>query len=1290
MVATRFLRWGRRARVLGLLVAVQEVFAQPAEVWRYFASSDGLVESYVGAVSAGKEARIWITHGQVANMDVFDGFSVGQLPSPGIDTRVEEGAAGELWAVDSAPDRSVTGLKVLAGAAWKTFPVADFGPPDPELLVTAIGAQRFLPFARGRVLYIAKDGLREFDSSSGKSRLIRISGCQVGELHSLARSRTSGFWLAGERALGRGLTWPSDDGYIQCRPWGGKAPGDRYHFGNVFDDGDEVFASAREGSGKRIAVRADAAKSQVLSRTGEGENGICAWSAGGGAAWVLRSGRGEQRLLLQSPGGEETPAPKNKLLSGRISDIAVQTGGVSWIAAFSGLARVAPHVWQPMGPSQVADHRFTSIAETPDKTLVFLGVNTLWILSGGRWMNRPLPLSAETNVGFSNRMAVLANGKVAIPVRTAGKPAPLLVYDGRRDRFETPAIAGYADCAFAAGRSHGRAWVACRAGQGSTTLFSFDGTSFERWFDLPSGTATEWPRTIVEAKDGSVWVGAFWRQSLYRYANGRLEAVGLPPEAAGMGVSDITELPDGRFWIGGRNLVLERNGSAWLVAKRNLDTVRRIYPTRDGSIWIAAGSGVTRCREDGCVLQGVEDGLPEGVVWTLFEDSSGRVLVGTTAGVRYRDAAADPDPPRAEVSSQLNVAGFAPGGEVRFVPTGTDRWRFTSADRLLYSYRVGSRPWSLFEPLAVISLKGVAAGSHLLEVRAMDRNFNISSAASFQFHVLVPWYRQPAWVLSVLFGTCILAFSIHQYVGRHHELQRAVESTTERLRNEFEEHSRTHARFEAILDHAPTPIYVKDLSGRYMLSNLRHCEVVGMSREEVIGKTDAEIYGPGSTAPFASGEAEALAQQRAIQLEETDSRSSKTYLSLKFPIFDSQGKPNAVCGISTDITESKQLRDRAQTSQRLEAVGLLAGGVAHDFNNLLTVINGYSELLLKKTEKHSRVHEGIAQIRSAGERAAGLTSQLLAFSRKQIVQQTVLNPGTLIADLEKLLRRLIGEDIELITRVTPDVGNVRADATQIQQVVMNLVLNARDAMPGGGRLSIEAQNIVLDDEYVKQRPDVQAGHYVMIAVSDTGTGMTPAVQARVFEPFFTTKEPGRGTGLGLASVYGMVKQSGGWIWVYSELGRGTTFKVYLPRTGEAATKKNIPAKADLNGNESILVVEDQAEVRALAVMALQRYGYTVYEAPSGAEALSFCGQFNGTIHLLLTDVVMPGMNGHELARQVVQLHPETKVLYMSGYTESTVSQHGVLCGENRYLQKPFTPELLAEKLRQVLGLENTA
>jgi len=393
-----------------------------------------------------------------------------------------------------------------------------------------------------------------------------------------------------------------------------------------------------------------------------------------------------------------------------------------------------------------------------------------------------------------------------------------------------------------------------------------------------------------------------------------------------------------------------------------------------------------------------------------------------------------------------------------------------------------------------------------------------------------------------------------------------------------------------------------------------------------------------------------------------------------------------------DISEKRQLERQLEVAQKMEAIGRLSGGIAHDFNNLLGVIIGYSEVL-KKQLNPGADHFGYAcEIEKAGQRAASLTRQLLAFSRQQVLAPAVLNLNALLADMGKMLPRLIGEDVDLTLRLDSELGQVKADQSQIEQVVMNLAVNARDAMPRGGKIVVETSNVILDEAYTRRHPGSRAGLYVMLSVTDTGTGMTRETLAHMFEPFFTTKERGKGTGLGLATVYGVVKQSGGYIWAESELEKGSCFKVYLPRIEEPvsiAAKPGSPAES-FQGTETVLVVEDADALRKLTHALLEQNGYRVLAASNGAEALKIVEQEKEHIDLLLTDVIMPGLNGRALAERMTGLQPALKVLYMSGYTDSAIEEHGVLKPATYLLPKPFTEETLIQKVREVLNGEKWA
>lgn len=397
----------------------------------------------------------------------------------------------------------------------------------------------------------------------------------------------------------------------------------------------------------------------------------------------------------------------------------------------------------------------------------------------------------------------------------------------------------------------------------------------------------------------------------------------------------------------------------------------------------------------------------------------------------------------------------------------------------------------------------------------------------------------------------------------------------------------------------------------------------------------------------------------------------------------------AELAVILDLTSRRQLEEQLRQSQKMEAVGMLAGGVAHDFNNLLTIITGYSQLILNNLRGDDPNRHSVEQIMRAGERAGALTKQLLAFSRRQVLQPKVVDLNRLVSSLTAMLQRLIGEDVDLRLVLRPDIGRVHADPGQIEQVMMNLVVNARDAMPKGGILTVETENVELDESYASRHIEVRSGPYVMLAVSDNGAGMDEATRGRLFEPFFTTKGAGKGTGLGLSTVFGIVKQSGGSLQVYSEPGSGTSVKVFLPRIEQPVSiDPEMQRKIVRRGHETVLVVEDDDMVRNLVRETLERDGYTVIDANSPVEARRASDNYNGTIHLLITDVIMPKTNGRELAEQLTKRRPNMKVLYMSGYTDSAIASSGVLEKEKAFLEKPFTPVSLTSKVRDILENQN--
>jgi PAS domain S-box-containing protein len=520
--------------------------------------------------------------------------------------------------------------------------------------------------------------------------------------------------------------------------------------------------------------------------------------------------------------------------------------------------------------------------------------------------------------------------------------------------------------------------------------------------------------------------------------------------------------------------------------------------------------------------------------------------------------------------------------------------------------------------------------------------------------------------------------------GVHTPIVRSVaRDITERKQAEAE-----LVRLAAAVEQTADSIVITDIEGNIQYVNPAFERITGYSKQETLGQ-NSRILKSGKTDKLVYRDLWETISRGEIWVGQLANRRKDGTLFEEHvtisPVRDNSGRIVNYIAVKQDTTLQTQLETQLRQSQRLEAVGQLAGGVAHDFNNLLVAINGYSELAMKRLDDASTLKSYLEEIKKAGDRAANLTRQLLAFSRKQILEPKVLVLNDLVGDMCKMLGRMIGEDIELSTSLTSDLGTVKADPGQIEQIIVNLAVNARDAMQSGGKLMIETANVFLDDEYARKHQPTKPGQYVMLAVGDTGTGMDAETQARIFEPFFTTKEQGKGTGLGLSTVYGIVKQSGGFIWVYSEPGHGTTFKMYLPRVdAEKTTRVKSADEAVEYGSETILLVEDEEVVRKLAREVLESAGYEVMVAGEGEEATRLCIEHPQEIHLLLSDVVMPGASGTEVAARLSSLHPEMKVLFMSGYTDEAIVRHGVLDCRVKFLQKPFSPVSLCRKVRDVL------
>jgi PAS domain S-box-containing protein len=629
-------------------------------------------------------------------------------------------------------------------------------------------------------------------------------------------------------------------------------------------------------------------------------------------------------------------------------------------------------------------------------------------------------------------------------------------------------------------------------------------------------------------------------------------------------------------------------------------------------------------------------------------------------------AAADPFRLLIEAVKDYGIFMLDPAGNVTSWNPGAEKSKGYSAAEIL-----GKHLSSFY------SAEDIAVGkpAHALEVALEEGRFEEEA-------LILRKGGEPFWAV-------VTITSIHDSFGQHVGFANVTRDITER--KAAEEALRKSERLTRnLLEHLPHRILVKDRDSVMTFCNARYAADLGLTPAEIIGRTAFDFHPADLAAAYQADDREVMARGVVKDIEEPYRSPSQAgwVHTVKVPYRDEQGDIVGVLVVFEDITERKLLEENLRQAQRMEAIGLLAGGVAHDFNNLLGVISGYAEIAHKRLPGDDPLLEEVGQILKASERATGLTRQLLAFGRRQVLQPRTLDLNAIVSDLEKMLSRPLGEGIELTTTLAPGLGRVEADPGQIEQVLMNLVLNARDAMPEGGRIAIETRNVELAAGPVSGPPfpsGSPTGGFAMIAVSDTGEGMDAATQARVFEPYFTTKEPGKGTGLGLSTVHGIISQSGGVIRVQSEVGKGTTFQVFLPRLDETKAQPCEKAPAALKpGRETVLLVDDEPAFRELLQRVLESNGYGVLAAADGDAALALAAAHGGAIELLLTDMILPGMSGSAIAERLSKDRPDVKVLYISGYSQEALASKGMLGSGRAFLSKPFRLDAFLHRVRDLL------
>jgi two-component system, cell cycle sensor histidine kinase and response regulator CckA len=551
----------------------------------------------------------------------------------------------------------------------------------------------------------------------------------------------------------------------------------------------------------------------------------------------------------------------------------------------------------------------------------------------------------------------------------------------------------------------------------------------------------------------------------------------------------------------------------------------------------------------------------------------------------------------------------------------------------------------------------------------------------------------PAWVAAAVLASAGLA----ALTARAFRPRRAVPVLVAPVPSPScpDEASELNARLALVVQQAAEAVMMTAVDGRIIYVNPAFERITGFSAAEAVGQTPSILAAERQDRAVYRDLWQTILRGEVWRAEITNRRKDGTPFTWEeaiTPIRDKRGRLTHFIAVGEDVSVQRQLQAQLLQAQKMEAIGRLAGGVAHDFNNLLTVMTGYSEQLIDRLEARDPLRRKAEAIRSSTQRAAALTQQLLAFSRRQMQQPRVVDLNEVVNRMNRLLRRLIGEDIELVSELAPDPTCVRADPLHLEQVLMNLAVNARDAMPHGGVLTLATAGVVLEADQLAERPQMPPGEYAMLTVRDTGCGMDAETKKRLFEPFFTTKEQGKGTGLGLSTVYGIIKQNGGYIWVESEPGHGCVFRIYLPLVAEAvdASSVSAPAPEAPRGSETLLVVEDDDDVRRLLKDELQQFGYTVLDASNGGEALLFCEKYPGVIHALVTDVVMPHMDGYEVAERLRAVRPGMRTLFISGYSDQAAARQSRERPGDAFLAKPFTPGVLAGRVREVLAMSAAA
>ena len=1027
----------------------------------------------------------------------------------------------------------------------------------------------------------------------------------------------------------------------------------------------------------------------------EGDAPIVSATLGGNVAVVTYRGGS---IRIRSSGRWYSPSGGNQsFLDARAAFVDRQ--GDLWIAGRSGLAlfRTSSRLWTAhlQGFPSPLD-RVHSLLSLPDSSMWAGTVDGLAIYDADGSMRHVASIN-DRRLGLVTGLA--RDSARNIWVSSGASFEGAYRWDGRSWRHFGAAEGLSAERVHAIATDRaGRAWFLGHSTVdlgGGPGAFVLDNGRFTRWGPsegLPNGRVY----AFAEGPDGARWFGtrsglSRWHAGTWTHWTVRRGKVGNLTFKMPFRVFSISIDPKGRPWFGGGDPADYAYGLGTIDANDSLvfrstangllhNVVWQVFADSEGTIWSATEGGVSAYRDGVWFNFGTDRGLGHSSTWPM-QLRDGVLKIGTVGGgireLRLEDARQPP--PRVVIEAPVVE------GRRALVRWSTHAYRGTVPSHLIETrFRIDSGPWSQWSTDRDASLTDLAVGRHTVSVQAKGLFLPIESVSARTIvRVQRPVLLRP--LAAIPLATLMLALIVLTTVVRRRKRELRLERRKAQAALRASEE-----RFATAFAASPDPMAISTFPDGIVLEVNRSFEAVtGWTRAECIGKSglDLKFYQDPAMRTRVFGELEASGRVRDWEFVLRRRDDGRRIVSLSAEIVELEGRKHLLW-VMTDMTEKRSLEAQLAQAQKMEAVGQLAGGVAHDFNNLLTAIIGNTQLLREVIDDDAQ-RSDLDEINRAALRAAELTGQLLTFARKQRVEPRVMNLNDLVHQTDKMLRRIIGERIAVHTRCRHNLPCVQVDPGQIEQVLLNLAVNARDAMPDGGRLTIETETVFLDEEYAREHPDARPGSYVVLAVSDTGTGITGDVRSRIFEPFFTTKEVGKGTGLGLSICYGIVRQAGGHVAVYSEVGRGTTFRVYLPEVAAAAATPTAAAKRAIpTGTETVLIVEDEEPVRKLLRRVLVGAGYAVLAASDGEEALRLLSSSGHMPDLLLTDVVLPGRTGPEIAREVRDRVPDVAVLYISGYTERAAG-HTVAI-DAPYMAKPFTPELLAQRVREVLDARMSA